>query len=62
MISKKKRRKILRRLQNARLIASGSTLALFGILFTAAYTGLSKAEKMAINGAITGVLLEISLL
>lgn len=38
MISRNERRKNPRPLQNARLIASGSTVALFGILFTAAYT------------------------
>ena len=37
MISRKKRRKNHRRPQNARLIPSGSAIALFGILFTAAY-------------------------
>jgi len=38
MISRNERRKNPRPLQNFRLIPSDSTIALFGILFTAAYT------------------------
>ena len=45
MISRNERRKNPRPLQNFRLIPSDSTIALFGILFTAAYRKQTMSRK-----------------